>query len=143
MDEVTVQDFLRSFPEFASGDVAKVVSYLEQVQIEACYDEFEDPRLTALAVKLHTAHLITACEQAESNAKFNGQKVTKLKTKHDEIQYAVDASDPFSFNHTQYGRRLQDLLDRNIVGFTLNLTAKGQNRFANGNLGFGRFGSIW
>ena len=118
---VTINDFLTSFPEFAKTDCQRVVQYLDQALIEGCYDTFNDDAVTDLAIKLHTAHYLAVFEQSSSSFSIGGQKVRKLKTKHDEIQFQGEDSDIYGFDKTQYGTRLLRLIERHNVGFDIGL----------------------
>lgn len=116
---VTINAFLRSFPEFLSGDAQRILEYLEQVEIEACYDTFQSQAVTDLAIKLHVAHLLAIFDQSSSDFSQGGQKVKKLKTKHDEIQFQGSEEDVFGFDKTRYGTRLLQLIERNNIGFDI------------------------
>ena len=114
---VTITEFLTSFPEFLSTDGARVTEYLDQVQIEACYDTFLEPAVTKLAIKLHTAHILAIYGMENNGLGLPGQKVKSLKTKHDEIQYSGGDEGLYGWDRTSYGTRLQALIVRNQVGF--------------------------
>ena len=118
MPIVTVNQFLTSFPEFSTSDIGRISEYISQVEIEACYDVF-DPATQELAIKLHVAHLLTMYDRANSSMSQGGLAVKRLKTKHDQIDFAVGDSDAYGLSTSQYGMRLQALIDRNSVGFSM------------------------
>ena len=124
MVNITINSFLTSFPEFLSSDPQRINSFIEETKCTACFDTFVDECVTEFAMKLHVAHLLSMYDQATFSNKFaqGGQRVKKLKTKHDEIEFQADSGDdPYGWTKTQYGQRLQDLILRHSIGFTMSL----------------------
>ena len=119
---LTYNEFITSFSEFATVDPNKVIQTIDQVVVETCeYDNLANVPAQSLATKLHVAHYLTLCLQAENSFnKGTGQKVKKLKSKQDEIEFGFDANDPYGFKSTQYGVRLERLLESNQIGLNIN-----------------------
>ena len=117
---LTINEFLASFPAFQSSDPALVINMIDQVLIETGgYDGLIDEACSVQAVKLHVAHLLTLENRTTGEFTQGGQGIKRLKSKHDEIEYAIgNPNDPYDLSTTTYGKRLERFLEAKSIGFT-------------------------
>jgi len=101
--------FLNYFPEFENKTHSEIETAIEKADLSSNgYAGIDDTKKRALAIGLHAAHSLAI---GDRQAKGDAGVVTEMKSRHDEIKFAVSEDMAgFGYSSTTYGKSLEALL---------------------------------